>query len=345
MKKNTIILVAAAIFVIASAFAYYFVKHTNMYFVVTHTPKPLKPEISGWMAWWKEPQAYELLGRRAKNFRTISPYWYEVNESFTLEDVSETPNKAEVVKNLTAQGIEVLPLINTGLSLDELSPLFVGKHGDTVIDSIVKVITEIGAPGADIDIEEIAAGDRKAFTAFLKKLRVKFTEKGLKLAITVVSQTGNADADTPGTEGVDYTEVGMIADVVNIMVYDMHATGSFAGPITTIPWLQDVMRYALLKIPKEKIVIGLPMYGYNWQKGSIDPDPYSYDEFLENIDSDSTYKRSRDKESAQLRYVGVGEEAWLSDAQSVKEYIKAAQSFGLNRFKIWQIGGMDERIF
>ncbi len=133
--------------------------------------------------------------------------------------------------------------------------------------------------------------------------------------------------------------------MVNILVYDYHSGGSEAGPITTIPWLRDVISYSLTQIPPEKIVIGLPMYGYNWQLQSTSPDPYTYAEFMTTIGSDKRFTHSRDALSAELKYSGPGQEAWLSDSVSIKEYVKATQALGLNRFILWQIGGMDEKLF
>ncbi len=342
MKKT--ILQSVVVVVLVSMVIFLVMKFTD-FSIDFMFQKGTRPEISGWIAYWKEKDAYKLLDRHAKVFHTISPYWYDIDKNFTLRDVSPETDKSKIISELSAKGVSVLPLVNTPLSFDKLSPLFEQAHADEVIQQITSRMLLLGVKGVDIDIEEMNAKDQPAYLDFLRKLHARLAEKNLFMSASVLAQTGTRDQDGNFHHSVDYSEVGKIADNVNILVYDLHGPGSEAGPITTIDWLKEVITFSLAKIPKEKIVIGLPMYGYNWQLQSTAPEPYPYDEFIERFDSDKKFTKQRDEASAQLRYVGPGQEAWVSDAHAVKVYIQTAQQFGLNRFIIWQIGGMDEDMF
>jgi spore germination protein len=326
----------------SALFAYASLTHRS---IVSLFQRGTDVELSGWIAWWKEDEGYKTVNSRSGEFHTISPNWFVIDSSFSLKDVSTTKNKAQMVTDWSKRGLEVLPLINTDLTLGELSPLFDANHSSQAISQIIEKILALGAPGADIDIEEVQAADRDSFYQFLAVLHKEFALHHLKLAVSVIAQTGDLETDGEGTQGVDYARIGAVADQVNVLIYDLHGDGSESGPITTIGWLHDVVAYTLTQIPKEKIVVGLPMYGYKWELQSTDPTPYTYDEFVSSVGSDKKLTKERDAESAELHYTGPGQEAWLADAVSVRKYMDESMKLGLSRFSIWQIGGMDENLF
>ena len=83
--------------------------------------------------------------------------------------------------------------------------------------------------------------------------------------IVTIDVSGKTWDDTSGWGGAwDYRALGEACDYVCIMCYDYHWSGSEAGPIGPLGWLRKVVKYALSTIPREKIVIGIPFYGYRW---------------------------------------------------------------------------------
>jgi len=61
----------------------------------------------------------------------------------------------------------------------------------------------------------------------------------------------------------DYAAIGKYADWVQIMTYDEHWSGGTPGPIASLPWVENVIKYAITVIPKEKILLGVAAYGYD----------------------------------------------------------------------------------
>ena len=66
---------------------------------------------------------------------------------------------------------------------------------------------------------------------------------------------------------------------------------------------------------------------------------------MSSIGQDQTFHVVRDGESEELYYTNKKQDAWLSDNESVLHLIRNARRLGLNRFVIWNLGGMDEEIF
>ena len=60
------------------------------------------------------------------------------------------------------------------------------------------------------------------------------------------------------------------------MAYDEHGESSKPGPIASMSWYRDVVQRALRSIPREKLVVGLANYAYDWMEGREWADPMTY---------------------------------------------------------------------
>ena len=52
------------------------------------------------------------------------------------------------------------------------------------------------------------------------------------------------------------------------MAYDEHWSRSKPGPVASFEWCAKVAEYSSSIIPKEKLIMGLPLYGREWSKRS-----------------------------------------------------------------------------
>ena len=117
--------------------------------------------------------------------------------------------------------------------------------------------------GIDVDYERVPTASRANFTAFIATLAQKLHAANKKLSVTVYAKTSDsANWNGPGAE--EWPALGSLADSVKIMAYDYSYSSSPAGPIAPLDWLDRVATYAQSAIPAEKIMIGLPFYGYDW---------------------------------------------------------------------------------
>ena len=49
-----------------------------------------------------------------------------------------------------------------------------------------------------------------------------------------------------------------------IMAYDWHHAGSEPGPVAPITDVRRTIEFAIRYVPSRKIIIGVPLYGYDW---------------------------------------------------------------------------------
>lgn len=343
MKKTALLLLILLLISVSIAFAYILKKGTNYASNIKKTSinaRTAKPQISAWAAWWKEEDAYKALENNPGKISTLSPVWFMVNADFKLEEVGLT-NKGENVEKLKSWKIKVAPSIGSSLSSEKLGGLFKNiKRQEVLISEIASVAAELEVDGIDIDLENIRQQDRDKFTRFLSNLKKELSKNNIKMSVAVLAQTGVITWEQ--VLGQDLEAIGKIADEVRIMAYDEHAPGTDQGPISSFSYLKKVAAYNLLKIPKEKIVIGIPTYGYIWTKDNTTG--FQYDEFQEFL-AGKEYTKKRDKKSGELVFESDEFSGWLSDAIAMREKINLLRTYGFSRFVIWHLGGVDPNFF
>lgn len=51
------------------------------------------------------------------------------------------------------------------------------------------------------------------------------------------------------------------------MTYDQNTRWTMPGPVAGYQWTQQNLDYALQFVPKERLSLGIPLYGYHWFAG------------------------------------------------------------------------------
>jgi len=134
---------------------------------------------------------------------------------------------------------------------------------DIVIGNVLEVMRQKGYLGLDVDFEYINPDDREAFTRFLQNVTNRLHANGYFVNTDLAPKTSG---DQPGLlyESHDYKAIGEISDFVLLMTYEWGYT--YGPPMAVAPLnkVREVVDYAVTVIPRQKIMMGLPNYGYDW---------------------------------------------------------------------------------
>jgi spore germination protein len=211
-----------------------------------------------------------VLGHRA-DVTEVSPWMYGLSSSGQI-DTQYAPDQAASVTaeiaRLRAAGQLIVPSI-ANITGGKWSYGPVGRmlHSPRLMASQVAAIVSLAVThryaGIDLDYENLHAGDRQAFTTFVTRLAQALHARGKVLSVAVFAKTTNAGTD-PRNLAQDYAAIGRAADQVRLMAYDYHWETSPPGPVAPISWVRAVLRYAKTQIPASKIILGVPLYGYDW---------------------------------------------------------------------------------
>lgn len=202
----------------------------------------------------------------------LVPAWYSVDATGL---VSGGPNPL-VLEKARQEHLPVMPIVsNTGK--DALHALLLDSNAQkAMIASLIRESKQYGYAGIQIDFEHIAWTDRDALSAAVKETADAFHAQGLKLTIATVP---NAPSSA-GQEGFakwiysewrgayDLKALAQSADLICLMTYDQHTPWTPPGPVAGWDWTIENLDYALQFVPREKLSLGISLYGYHWFAGA-----------------------------------------------------------------------------
>lgn len=211
---------------------------------------------------------------------------------------------------------------------------------EKLIDEILFYVAHYGYDGVEIDFEGIGSADRAYFTAFLQALKDKLTPLHLPLIVAVPAKTWD-DPKNSWSGGYDFAEIGSIADRVMVMAYDEHWSGGPAGPVSSLPWYEKVAAYVAKTIPKDKVYMGIPLYGYDWPTTGKARAllPVGIEKIIAQYGGTAVY----DAKSATPKYEytdakGIAHVIWFEDNASIAKKIEVVQRHGFKGVGLWRLG-------
>lgn len=134
---------------------------------------------------------------------------------------------------------------------------------DNLIENLLESVREKGYVGVDVDFEYIRPEDRVGYADFVNRLRETMNENGYRVSVALAPKTSSYQKGLL-YEAMDYHLLGQSANTVFLMTYEWGYTYGPPLPVAPLPNVRQVLEYALTEIPKEKIVLGIPNYGYSW---------------------------------------------------------------------------------
>ena len=227
-----------------------------------------KAIVFGWHPYWMG-NAY-----KAYNFDLLSHVAY-----FSYEVIPQTGEyksihnwtKKAMVDSAKAHGCKaLLSVTNFG---ETNNKIFLSNKSAqaTLIKNLVSLINLRNADGVNLDFENVPRSHKREFTNFIialsSELRSANVDKQYTISIAV-----------PAIDFRDVYEISALKphiDIFIIMGYEFHGSNSkFAGPVSPLfsgsTWWEfnlqkSVDGYLLNEVPPEKLVLGLPYYGSEWQ--------------------------------------------------------------------------------
>lgn len=196
--------------------------------------------------------------------------------------------------------------------------------------------------GIDIDYETLRAGDRRAFTAFITGLAAALHTHGKVLSVAVFAKASNAGYGGANL-AQDYAAIGRAADQVRIMAYNYHWATSPAGPVAPIGWVRAVLRYARTQIPASRIILGIPLYGYDWSGGRGTALTWlGAFQLATRHHATPHYDAAAQEPWFSYTAGGRGHVVWFENEASSRAKFEAASGSGAGGVFLWMFGYEDE---
>lgn len=275
----------------------------------------------------------------------LSIFSYEVKEDGTLSNINDTPlieaarqaNVAPlmIITNLLPEGGFSSDLANSILSNEQIQ--------DKLLDNVLQILRTKNYYGLGIDFEYIYPQDRELYNNFVRKAVQKLTPLGFTVT-TALAPKISSDQKGLLYEAHDYPVHGELVSHVILMTYEWGYTYSPPMAVSPINAVRRVLNYAVTAIPRDKILMGIPNYGYDW---TLPYQPGTRATTVSNVGAVNLAARYwaeiKYDQVSQAPYFNYYDEngkehvVWFDDARSIKAKLELANEFKLSGVSYWTI--------
>jgi spore germination protein YaaH len=201
----------------------------------------------------------------------ISPTWYQIDQDGF---VSGEPQPV-VLKAAKESHLTIIPLFAL-MNHDKAHALFGDqKAQDAMIASLLRECRDNGYDGVNLDIEDVMWTDRDGLSALVKRTADALHKEHLQVQIDVVPYAPGYPGETAFSTwmfqewrgGYDLKSLADSVDLICLMTYDQSTRWTVPGPVDGWVWTNQNLDYALKFVPKNKLSLGIALYGYHWYTG------------------------------------------------------------------------------
>ncbi len=286
----------------------------------------------------------EVLRETLPYLTYVSIFSYQVRPDGTLiaipdERVIELAKEYRVAPLLTLTNIEE----DGGFSGEITNAVFTNPVAkQQLISSTLSTMQQKGYYGVVVDFEYVFPEDRENYNQFLREFTAVMHENGYIVMTAVAPKISD---EMVGTlyEAHDYKAHGEIVDYVIIMTYEWGYTFGPPLPVAPINSVKEVLDYAVTVIPRSKILMGVPNYGYDWNL------PYKEGNAARPVTNVGAVDLAREKGSfiqydarAQAPYFNYWTQTnqhivWFEDARSIDAKLRLVNQYGLAGVSYWNL--------
>ena len=282
------------------------------------------PEIWGYVI-----AGQEAALRRGYPISDVGYFGAEVNRYGELANV---PNRQNL-SGFSGRVHLTVTCFNYALSYFVLLP---GSYQrSALIDQLVNAARNFD--GLNIDFENIPARSAEAFLSFLHELRERLPGKILSVCLYGRSRAVANDV-------YDYALIAPYVDKIFVMGYDQHWSGGPAGPIASLQWGRSVVNHSLNTIGREKLVMGIPLYGRAWADANHHR-ALIYSTSQRLIENHNAEVR-RENGIPTFNYnVNIGVRVYFEDEYSLSSRMEMYKSMNVRAIGFWRLGQETPRMW
>lgn len=274
----------------------------------------------------------------------LSIFSYEVNPDGTFKPINDQALIAAAKAAKVAPLMVITNISEGGFSSDLAKTILTDKAiQDKLLNNAIENMRNKGYHGLDVDFEFIYPENREDYNNFLRNAASKLKPLGFTLTTALAPKTS---AEQKGLlyEAHDYPVHGALTNHVIIMTYEWGYTYSQPMAVAPINEVRKVINYAVSAIPRKKILMGIPNYGYDWTL------PYVKGTAARTVSNTQAVDIARDR-GAVIRYDTVSQspffnyydtnkkqhEVWFEDARSIQAKLELVDEKDLGGVSYWTI--------
>ena len=303
-------------------------------------------EVNGYIEPSTPEQETQTIREVGEYLTYLSPFSYQVRADGSMAPINDTAMLTEARNHRIAPLLVITNFAEGNFSTEIVDTILESTAvQDTLIANMTQVMRTKGYYGVNIDFERISAENRELYNNFLRRVVAALHPLGYVVSTALAPKP--SDYTTGTWHGAhDYRAHGEIVDFVIIMTYEWGWSGGPPYAVAPIDLVEDVIRYAVSVIPSRKIMMGVPLYGYDWMlpfmPGGKWAKRLSPQEALQLAAREGANIRfDAQTQSPTFKYFdenGVEHEVWFEDARSIRAKLLLVNKYDLRGVSYWLLG-------
>ena len=279
---------------------------------------------------------------RDNNIDMLRPQYFSVNANGTLQLISEDPNDMDNTANgySAANVADIIKyssqqLVTVSGNFPNVQQLWnIPTNMNTAVSTLTAFVKTNGLTGIDIDFENFSSWsstDYINFKRFISYLGNALHVLGKKLAICGPTW----DSVKSPFKNWNYADfVSLPVDYITPMVYDDMWNNSAGTPICPLNWLVTWSKMMLSIFSVDRVIIGIPSYGYIGTVGSYNIKTETYSQIIGKAPG-----AIRDPNSGEMMLT-VGNTCYVyNDSVSMNMKKAVLIQNGIKIISVWHLGG------
>lgn len=313
--------------------------------IVIPAPKLTTIEVNGYMERMGEEAAAEI-AQLSNELTYVTMFSYKINTDGTLVELDDAKLRETALANHVAPMMAITNISEAGFSSELIHEVLNNQHAYThLITTVSNTMQERGFKALNIDFEYIPPEDHQLYNSFLRDI-TRHLHQFDYLVSTAVAPKYSADQQGLLYESHDYRAHGEIVDFVIIMTYEWGWTGGPPRAVAPLNEVSKVISYALSEIPPQKIMMGIPLYGYHWTLPYVEGESRAA-----ALSTEAAIKLARERKAA-IEYDQTAQSphfsfydtelkqhiVWFEDARSLQAKFNLVKQYGLRGVSYWKLG-------
>jgi spore germination protein len=215
--------------------------------------------------------------------------------------------------------------------------------------NLLRLIERFNFDGVNIDIEDVFIEDSANLSLLYEEIARVLRPRGYFFSASVPARVSD-EPFNPFSDPFDYARIGSAVDEFVAMLYNEHGwPGSGPGPVVSIGWMERVLRYTITKMPKEKVVGAVSVFGFDF---NLTTGRNTYVTYNMAMNLAQRYNKEvifdEETQTPMFAYVdaqGNNHEVWFENAQSIYAKIRLAWDLGIKGIALWRLGMEDESMW
>ncbi len=274
----------------------------------------------------------------------LSIFSYQIKSDGNLKEIEDEAIIKQALKSQVASMMVITNIGENSFDSELVHQIFIDENAkQNLLKNCLSIIQEKNYYGIDIDFEYIYPNDRELYNQFIETATSFFHNYGITVTTALAPKLFENQSGLL-YEAHDYEFHGKTVDHIILMTYEWGYTYGPPMAVAPINQIKRVLEYAVTVIPSQKILMGIPNYGYDW---TLPYEPGTKARSLSNTEAvilaqkyNATIEYDKVSQAPYFYYTDENDKAhvvWFEDVRSIDAKLNLVSEYHLGGISYWNI--------